>query len=143
MSDHGGQPQFQGWITFDVTDLTVSETGLEPQTIVQANQDFTLTATFDGSGPIWDWLEGLGAKYRVRFFAERIGYGSIDIPAKPTDEGPLGGGPYVVKHTVDANMLEEGLYRVGATVTFPQTAQSPSIPWAAGFFEGLVIEVIP
>ena len=149
MPDYGGQPQFPGWITFGVTDLVVTAAaGLEPLNVLKTNEEFTLKATFDGSGFFWDWLETIpGLKFHVHFYAERIGFGSIDFPVNPTDEGLLTGGPYEVQHTVPANTLTEGLYRMGVAVTFPPmpaaTPPSTGVPGVAGFYEGLVIQASP
>ncbi len=152
MADHGGQPQLPGWITFGVDELTLTAAaGPAPLNILNPTQPFTLTVAFTGNDTIWHWLETVpGIRYHVHFYAERIGYGSIDFPVNPaTDEGLLveGKHTYTVNHVVPANTLQEGLYRLGVAVTFPRMPNanppSPGVPYVAGFYEGLVIQATP
>ncbi len=118
--------------------------------VLNIAQPFTLTATFTGSEAIWHWIETIpGMRYHVHFYAERVGYGAVDFDVNPaTDEGLLDGrNTYVVNHTVAANTLTEGIYRLGVAVTFPRMPNanppSPGVPWVAGFFEGLVLQATP
>jgi hypothetical protein len=138
MPDHEGQPMIPNFLTFDVDSLVVTETGLAPVTILDPAKPFTLTVTFTGAGTWWtDTMPTVpGARYHVHFYAERLGFGGMDLAAV---EGPLALGQltYTVPHTVPANTLSEGLYRLGVAVTFPRTAG------VAGYYEGLIIQAAP
>lgn len=138
MADHIGQPQLAGWLTFDVTDLAVTcEPGNPPTTVIDLGVDFTVTATFGGSGTDWDNMRDDEEPYEVKFYAEGVGVGAPDFDWG-TETGNLGADEeYTSDHAVVGGIAQEGIYRLGATVAFPNKHG------VLGFYEGLVIQVHP
>jgi hypothetical protein len=132
-----GQPQLAGWIVFDVTNLEVSaDPGPDPVTIVEEDQDFDLTATFEGSGMIWGWLETAGFDYEVCFYAEGLGAAALErdldcVPGSLT----VGGSPYEATLTVPGGTLDPGVYKMACLVTFD------AAPGLTGFYDSLHIQV--
>jgi hypothetical protein len=123
-----GQPNFPGWLVFDVTALNSSDI------IVDAGTSFDLMATFDGSGVIWGDYESDTEPYTVSFYAERIGTGAINLGSASGNLAAVGG-PYTA--TLNTSIAAEGLYRIGCTVMLDNHR------YVAGFQEGLLQQVHP
>lgn len=116
-----GQPQLPPWFVFDVTNLQVTEPGgLSPAVIVPTNGPFDLSVTFDGTGPIWDFVEALGIQFKVNYYAEGLGYNAPDYDLGTQVVTALAaGGPYTdpVTKLVGAAIPSAGLYQLACTVT--------------------------
>ncbi len=141
MLDHEGQPKAPGFITFDVTDLVVTwEPGWLPTTIVRRNSHFKVTASFEGDGAIWHWVEcpphGHPTDYEARFYAEGIGGAPKEIDFPPV-KGTLvcQQHKYKVELDVPNGIDTDGIYSFGVTLTFPD------YPGLTGFCEGLHFQV--
>jgi len=118
-----GQPNFPGWLVFNVADQQVTEPAgaLTPASIVPVNGPFDVIATFTGSGLIWGWLTGFGnVEYTMKFFAESIGPYAHDVDLG-TVTGTLvpGQNNYQVRLHVHGGIEHEGYYEVACRVTFP------------------------
>lgn len=130
-----GQPDNNPWITFDVTAMQVSEpSGLTPASIVPVNGPFEVSVTFDGVGPIWDWVEQSVVTFQINFYAEGLGANAGEYDLGTVNQDTINdGGPY----TVSLNNISipiAGLYQLACTVT----SSSP----VAGFIEGMTLQVI-
>ena len=132
-----GQPTFPGWLVFNVSSLTISDN------IVAAGTPFTLSATFDGTGSLFEGtaapptgLEGTNQPYTARFYAEGIGAGApdIDLGNVAGNLSPAGG-PY--NANLMASIGTPGLYRIGCTVTMNNYLD------IAGFQENVLLQVHP
>jgi len=123
-----GQPNFPGWVVFDVSALDSSDI------IVDVGTSFNLKATFDGSGVIWNGYEISTEPYTVNFYAERIGTGAMNLGSVGGNLS-AGGGPYTA--TLPTTINTPGLYRIGCTVTLDNHL------YIAGFQEGLLQQVHP
>jgi hypothetical protein len=133
-----GQPQGP-YLAFDVTGLQViaEAGGIAPFSIVKPNSNFTLQATFTGSGPGWAGMEARNAPYSVQFYAEGIGpwFGPTET-TWPVVNGTLQGlGTYNVPQLVQ--LPSEGVYKLACVVTFPNDAG------VLGFNEDLIVQVHP
>lgn len=134
-----GQPEpgSNPWITFDVANLQVVETGtLAPSVIVPINGPFDLYVTFDGAGAIWGWLEGFNIPFTVNYYAEGMGANAQEYDlGSVTVTTAAGGGPYTDPDTklVGASIPVAGVYRLACAVT----SGSP----VCGFVEGPMIQV--
>ena len=138
MADHGGQPQLVGWLTFDVSSLAVTcEPGNPPTTVIDVGVDFTVTATFTGSGTDWDNMKDDQEQCEVKFYAEGIGVGAPDFDWGAETRNLGAADEYPVDHIVVGGIAQEGIYRLGATVAFPNKHG------VLGFYEGLVIQINP
>jgi hypothetical protein len=131
--------------TFDVTQLVVTEpaTAEAPTNIIPQLGEFSVTATFTGSGTLWNNLKNMNPRlaYEVIYFIEGIGASSVELdlgvhsgyldPTKNVYEGAD------TTFTVAApdNQLPVGIYRVGCTVTFP------TFPGTTGFLEDFIIQI--
>jgi hypothetical protein len=130
---------------FDVTNLVINEpaTAPAPSIIIPLGGEFSLTATFTGSGPAWNGFKALGAAYSVSYYVEGLGANASEkdlgavagvlVPAKDTYGDP----ETTLNVAAAANDLKEGVYRVACLVTFP------AVPGMTGFFENLIVEVHP
>jgi hypothetical protein len=117
-----GEPRGQ----FDVTKLEAIETdpaGDEHSTyILNAGEQFSLRATFEGTGAQWDSMERSGFKAVLRFYAESIGpgpeqsWGPKMITLGPASQHKTDG-----EYRVDSDPIsisQSGIYRCGVAVTF-------------------------
>jgi hypothetical protein len=131
-----GQPQINPWIVFDVTKLEIFEASpLNPSLIVPVNGPFTLRATFEGSGIIWEWLKNLNVKWQVSFSAEGNG-----IHAPDYDLGVTTGNIQPGQNTYQADLAYAGIpiagvYQIACLVRFT------NCPGMTGFNVPLMIEV--
>jgi hypothetical protein len=147
-----GQPT-RFWLTFDVSNITFAEAGLQPSNIVAPGGTFAISVTFTGAGPIFSALEGNpplvpGVPYTVTVSAE-----SLAADGGGTYEGVLGvfngtlapgRSPYTAVISLLAGapsgpsqdgspvppQLPKGLYKITAVVQL-------AAPWnfVVGYFE--------
>jgi hypothetical protein len=125
--------------TFDVNGLWVTEpTAADvPAQAIPQGGEFTLHASFTGSGTQWMDMRDQNHVMRTWFHLEGIGSteAEVDYQAPDVTLGPAN--VYQVSRTITAaqNTLPIGLYRCGIT--------TENVNWhgAVGFYEGLVIQI--
>jgi hypothetical protein len=120
-----GQPNFPGWLVFDVTDLTVGDN------TVRGGDNIDITVNFTGSGGIWAFLEWLSDNIgpnpgvigaTAQFYAEGmgIGAGEYDLGSVVTPLAVAAAGSYSASITVNTGAaptnLAEGVYRIQCLV---------------------------
>jgi hypothetical protein len=144
-----GQPNIPGWIEFDVSNLEVTkEPGLDPNIIVDKDDPFDLTATFDGDGLIWTVLElisdfpGIKVVGKVSFSAEGIGQEAEEEDFEPAEVILQGaGGPYTATVTVPGGELDVGVYQMACQAVIELRTDDDSevlpIPGVTGHYVGL------
>ena len=140
-----GQPQIPGWLVFDVTEIQAAEPGLAPVNIVRRDTDFNLTATFTGTGALWDFLEALSdlpvvqVVGMVTFSVEGIGSNAIELDFGPALAVLTVGGTYNVTTTITANSLSVGVYTVACYVSFEVRVGGSIVPIPAltGYMTGI------
>ena len=125
---------------FDVTDLIVIEPlgAADPADIIPEGGDFTLRATFTGSGSGWQGYQNLEAHYVVKFYVEGLGETAPD-----KDIGNVGGDlipgntdSYIVElPVIGGGGLTEGVYKVACLVRFPD------VPGMTGYFDTRLMEI--
>lgn len=137
-----GQPNVVGILDFDCTAMEINELGLQPSNIIDHNNTVELSAHFQGSGIVWNWLKPPttpgGAQWRVEYYAESMGPGP-EINLGPPKLGNLTtadsyGAPETTL-TVAPGTLTPGIYRLTCVVRFPTHTG------LLGFFEGQMVEV--
>jgi len=119
-----GQPNFPGWLIFDVSSMTASEIN-DPHTVAtiidQDVSSFQVHSHFNGSGIIWGWLKALGAAWEIEYSAERLGPGPDQVlgikPGNLTAADSYGAS--VTNLVVPANTVPVGLYKLSCIVRFP------------------------
>jgi hypothetical protein len=155
-----GQPNFPGFITFDVTAMGVTEPlgAWAPSTIIPRNEAFTLSSNFNIAGVFGKGLNDLPPvgppvfEYNVTYYAESIGPG-IDYkfpPGPATITLTIGcirtqysyAAPQT-SYTVPANTLNAGTYKLTCVVKMsPLGGGSAGFPWhVVGFTEGPMIDI--
>jgi len=133
-----GQPQAPGILEFDVTSLEVTaEPGIVPLNIVEAGEDFTLTATFGATpGMWWNNLKDDHEPFTVEFYAEGLGVaaGDIDLGTEPGNLDPADD-TYPVNHVVVGGIAQPGVYKMACVVTLDD------VPGVVGYYDELVVQV--
>ncbi len=131
-----GQPMISPWINFDVTKLEIFEgPPLNPSVIVPVNGPFTLRATFEGSGIIWEWLKNLNVQWQVSFSAEGHGVNAPDYELGVSPGHLQPGQNTYHSDLAYAGIPVAGVYQVACLVRFP------NCPGMTGFNVPLMIEV--
>lgn len=137
VNEMAGQPQLSPWIEFDVKKLEIFEPPpMNPSVIVPVNGPFTLRATFEGKGIIWEWLKNLNVEWLVSYSAEGMGVSAPDY-----ELGTKTGNIQPGQNVYEADLLYSGIpvagvYQVSCLVRFPKC------PGMTGFNEPtLMIEV--
>ena len=130
--------------TFDVSSLSISETGTQPPSnIVDRNDSITFTATCNfggaGAGGLVNVLASAGAKLQMIVKIE--GWGSEPEMSLPVSLEPLAAGftTYKVSKSLAAGALPEGLYEVKAAVSLTGPASTFGI---AGFNSIPTLQII-
>lgn len=121
-------------ITWDLTKLYITESGLAPAEILPPGVAFDVNVDFDGSGPGWTALELATASYTVKFYAEGIGSAANELDLG-TYASNLGAGPYTATLNVAAGIPTEGVYRLGCLIEI-----SPG-SGVVGFEENVIFSV--
>jgi hypothetical protein len=123
-------------LTFDVTDLEISEPGLPPSVVIPAGTAFNVNVEFEFDGAIAPALMGLAVPMSVYLRYESLGagpegsFGPVNVP---TVAGTL---DYTGTVNVPAgNPLTPGSYRLVGAVNW---AGSP----VAGFIDSTILEII-
>ncbi len=132
-----GQPQpgSNPWITFDVTNLTISEPGLPPSTVIESTNPFAVNIDFEFAGMLAPWLVSLGFNVDLRVRFESLGTGP-EVTSGPTPVVTAGGTlNYSGTVNVAPGTLSPGAYKVVGTAIVPG---SP----IAGYFEGPILQII-
>ena|SRR5215207_7234904 len=105
-----------------------------PAEIIPLNGPFDVKVEFNGTGGAWKALENAAADYEVKFYAEGIGLGALELDLG-TETGTLGTGPYIVTRAVAAGINTEGVYRLGCLIRISPPSN------VVGFQENLLISV--
>lgn len=132
-----GQPN-QPLLNFDVTNLTVVDSGQTPNLVIGRTEAFSVTVDFKFGGLLASWLMGLGVNCAVRVKYESLGEGPEGTWGPATVITVAGQPAYTGTINVPANHFaagEEGAYKLVGTVTVPG---SP----IAGYFEGPILQII-
>ncbi len=126
--------------TFDVNSLWVTEPAASdvPAMVIPRGGEFTLHATFTGSGTQWLNMQKAGHAMDTWFHLEAIGSTGAETDYQAANVIlVVGQNVYEVTYTVAAwqNTLPEGFYRCGVTVE--------NLHWrgAVGFNENLFIQI--
>ena len=126
--------------TFNVTNIWVTEPpeAEHPHEAIPKGGEFTLHATFTGSGNQWINMREQHHHMRTWFHVEGLGHTEAEEDYQVTPDLQLSDqNVYEVTRTVTVqqNTLPIGLYRCGVTVE--------DWDWhgAVGFYEGLVIQI--
>ena len=135
-----GQPQpgTNPWITFDVTNLTVTEAGDPSNLVIETNRPFDVNVSFVFGGSLADWIVSMGLNCDLEVTAERLGPGvdhAHSIVTPPTVVGTLN---YTETVNIPAGALPVGRYKIVGAVT----VQGAPPPPMAGYVEGPIIQII-
>jgi len=157
-----GQPQFPGFITFDVTGMGVTEPSgaWTPSTVIPRNQPFTLSCTFQIGELFGRGLNDLPPtgppvfEYNVTYYAESLGPGpDYKFPVGNANvtlavgciRGQYSYGSAETSFTVPANTLQANSYELSCRVKMSPAAPPPvsaGFPWhVTGFVQGPTIDV--
>jgi len=139
------EPNSNQWLTFDVTQLGIFETGsvplvLPPFTVIPRNTGFRLAVDFNFAAALAPWIVSLNLLWTARFFFESIGpgpegfYGQVN---GNTMAGRLNYGAPETNLIVAGGMAVPGLYRITASVSVGGPVPSP----ISGFVEGPMIQI--
>jgi hypothetical protein len=140
-----GQPTINPWLTFDVTSMSITETGavppvLPPYTVIPRNTGFRLAVDFSFAAALAPWLVSLNLSWTARFFYESIGPGpenTFGQVSGNTTTGKLLYGAPETNLIVSGGMAIPGLYRITASVSVGGPTPSP----ISGFVEGPMIQI--
>lgn len=156
-----GQPQVPGIITFNVTQMGVTEPSgaWAPSTIIPRNQQFTLGCRFNigelfGKG-LNDLPPGAGSpvfEYNVTYYAESVGPGpDYKFPPGaatvthtiPCVKNHYNYAPPETNYVVGPNTLQAGSYQLSCRVKMsPLGGGSTGFPWhVTGFVQGPMIDI--
>ena len=133
-----------GSVTWNISRLYVEEPAgaIAPAEVLSGANPFEVKVDFSGSGAAWTVFEMSGTAYTANFHFERLGgAGSgvgtpeYDSPAVPGTLGPVATATYTAAHTVPANTLTPGVYRLSCLIDMGPGSG------VIGFEEGLVISV--
>jgi len=131
-----GQPNVPPWLVFEVTNLEIFEPPpLTPSTIVPVNGPFTLRASFQGSGIIWEWLKNLNVQFQVFFSADGFGANAPEYDLGMATGTLMPGTNAYQANFPYAGIPIAGVYEVACLVKFP------NLPGLTGFVAPLMIEV--
>ena len=137
-----GQPNYPGFLVFDVTNLEIDEP--QPpieltEEILDLTEPFSLTVTFRGTGMFWNALVNMfDPQYEACFYLEGRGQqaaeSDLGCATGNVAAASVGGGNYEATHQVNG-IQQKGLYKVGVTVEFPGL-------WGLlGHYDDLMIQV--
>jgi len=129
-----GQPNNPGAFVLDVSDIAVTETGLDPKYIIPESSNFYVALEFSGAGVTWDVMETALTEFKIQYFAEGMGVNAADADlGEKKGNLVLAQGKYGspdTRLTIPANTLKKGIYQLSALVTFT------GWPGHLGFVEG-------
>lgn len=128
-------PLSNPFITFDVTALTVTESGLSPTTIIEVSKAFELNVSFVFAELLASWLVGLGFGNEVTVRYESLGAGPEGALGPVTVTTVAGSLSYTGTIAVPAGTLPVGPYRLLGSVIVPG---SP----IAGYVDGPILQII-
>jgi hypothetical protein len=141
----GSQPSptttFSVFLDLEVLNLENRDNdGIPSSSVLSVGKPFEVWLSFKGSGTVWDFLESIGAEYRITYYADQQ-FGVPNNINLGTKTGNLisGGGTYSDPDTtLSATINSAGLYELSAIVTFQ--IGSFVLKGITGFAEGLVVQ---
>ena len=131
-----GQPQpgSNPWLTFDVTNCTIYETGLPPSTVIECTRPFSVDVDFVFAEMLAPWIVTFGVSCEVRVRFESLGTGPEVVSSPTTVTTVAGSLSYKGTVSMSAGTFTPGAYKMVCTVTIPG---SP----IAGYVEGPIIQM--
>jgi hypothetical protein len=130
MTDYAGQPKLPSYLTFDVTDLKVTDPAVSPTDPVvslKPNRPFKIVMTLKANGAWWDTFRVLPT-WKENFSAEGEGAtppaDNFTIPEPvtiiPDPDQAAHPGVHTVELYVSAGIPQIGLYDFGGTIRLPK-----------------------
>lgn len=120
---------------FDVTAITIAEPAGNPlpTTVVNAGDPIELSASFNGSGVVWNVLKFFAAQYDVNYYIEGLGAGALELDLGTKSGNLTAADSYAGPDTtLPVSIATPGVYQLACTVTFPATGE------ITGFYEMLI-----